>query len=130
MKIINGQFLINKVQHFESEIKDTALNHSINVDLMSDTLYGYSLKVYILLTYMLPLLELDKSFSNEDIFYNRYLWFSRFAKQKEKLEGYDVGINQQSVRLLEEVDYDNLEIDWDIIQKISDQLDLEIAQSV
>jgi len=130
MRIINQQFLINEVQRLENEIKATALDHSINMNLILNQLYGYSLKVYILLTYMLPFIKLDKHFSKEDIFYNRYFWFTRFAKQKENREGYDAGINQQSIRLLEEVDFNNLQIDWSTIQKISDELDIEIAQSM
>lgn len=130
MKIINQQYLINEVQRFENEIKATALNHSINMDLILNQVYGYSLKAFLLLTYMFPYIKLEEYFSKEDIFYNRYLWFTRFARQKEKREGYDAGINQQSVRLLEEVDYNNLEIDWNAIQQISDELDIEIAQSM
>ncbi len=118
------------MQRLENEIKATALDRSINIDLIFNQWYGYSLKVYILLTYMLPFIKLDGSFRKEDIFYNRYFWFTRFAKQKEKREGYDAGLNQQSVRLLEEVDFNNLEIDWNTIQKISDELDIEIAQSM
>lgn len=121
---------MNEVHRFENEIKATALDHSISMDLILNQFYGYSLKVYILLTYMLPFIKLDENFTKEDIFYCRYFWFTRFAKQKEKREGYDAGINQQLVRLLEEVDYNNLQIDWNTIQKISDELDIEIAQSM
>jgi hypothetical protein len=130
MKTINQQFLINEMQRLENEIQAKALDHSINMDLVLNQLYGYSLKVYILLTYLFPYIKIEEHLSKEDIFYNRYLWFTRFAKQKEKQEGYDAGINQQSVRLLEEVDYDSLEIDWNTIQRISNELDIEIAQSL
>jgi hypothetical protein len=127
MKMINEEFLSNEVQRLETDIKTVALEQSINMDIMLDQVFGYSLKVYILLTYLLPLIKLNGDFSKEDIFYNRYLWFARFTKLKEKQEGYDPGINQQSVQLLEEVDYNDLKIDWNIIQKISDELDMEIT---
>ena len=129
MKIISPQFLVNEVHRLAREIQANAIKHSVSIDLILDQCFGYSLKVYILLTYMLPFIKLEGDFSKEDIFYNRYLWFTRFAKLKEKQKGYDAGINQQSVRLLEEIDYNDLEIDWNTIQKISDELDIEIAQS-
>ncbi len=126
MKLIDQDFLANEVQRLEKEIISMALKQSINLDLLLNQIFGHSLKVYLLLTYMMSFIKIEENINKEDIFYNRYFWFSRFTKLKEKIEGYDPGINQQMVRLLEEVDYNDLEIDWNFIQKISDDLDMEI----
>ena len=126
MKIIEQEYLLNLVNNLDSELNKMALDHSYNIELLHNQIFGYSIKVYILLTFMLSRIKLNDDYSPEDIFYNRYLWFYRFSKLKEKQEGYDPGINQQLIKLLEEIDHDNLNISWQLIQKISDELDEEV----
>lgn len=93
---------------------------------MSNDSIGTSLKSYILLTFLLPNINFEENLSIEDIFYNRYYWFIRFCRLKEERDGYDPGLNQQEIRLIEEVEQKDINIDWNVIQEISDCIDSEL----
>src|SRR4051812_39942683 len=49
------------------------------------------------------------TFSEAQLFYNRYYWFSRFAKLHQAAHGYDAGIEDQASQMLERAP---AEVDW------------------
>ena len=62
------------------------------------------------------------TFSEAELFYNRYYWFSRFAKIHQAAHGYDAGIEDQASQMLERAPAD---VDWEVVDKICHQLDNE-----
>ena len=54
------------------------------------------------------------------LFYNRYYWYRRFVKERSAARGYDAGLEQYAVKLLEAAPDD---VDWSAIQAIEDRLD-------
>ena len=56
------------------------------------------------------------TFSDVELFYNRYYWFKRFAKLYQAARGYDAGIEDQASQLLERAP---AEVDWDVVEEIS-----------
>jgi hypothetical protein len=51
----------------------------------------------------------------KEIFYARYFWFCRFAERFQTDNGPDAGIEQQSLKLLEEAPDS---VDWDRVQQL------------
>ncbi len=62
------------------------------------------------------------TFSEAQLFYNKYYWFSRFAKLHQAAHGYDAGIEDQASRMLERAP---IEVDWAIVDEILRQLENE-----
>ncbi|WP_242214114.1 hypothetical protein [Bacillus cereus group sp. BfR-BA-01383] len=56
------------------------------------------------------------------ILYSKYYWYTKYKKRYFEVYGYDAGIEQEGVMLLEEIE-DDLEdgIDWIIIQDIEER---------
>ena len=69
-----------------------------------------------------PALLKEPSISREDVLYNRYYWFKRYALRMQESDGYDAGIEQQVFRLLEQPEFD---IDWAIVE----ELDIAAAEA-
>jgi len=65
-----------------------------------------------------PDLLLGSPVDRERAFYNRYFWFKRFATLKQKRDGYDAGLEQQVLQLLEHVDF---ALDWSLIEGLDAQ---------
>jgi hypothetical protein len=59
----------------------------------------------------------------EQIFYNRYYWFRRFASLYQKKNGFDAGIEQQADQLIE---YAGSALDWTVVEQIDAQVRKEI----
>ena len=56
-----------------------------------------------------------------DLYYNRYYWYLKFILDYKKIFGYNAGLEQQEIKILEEGElYSN--IDWEQIEKISNEL--------
>ena len=127
MKLIDDSLIREEIVKFKDDIFLFSKLNSISIELLEDINFGKSLKIYIFLTFLKGKSKMLNDLSLEDIFYNRYRWFLIFSKQKEKIEGNDPGINQQMVKILEEVEYNNYEIDWNNIQNISDDIEKEYA---
>lgn len=60
------------------------------------------------------------SMNQEDIYYNRYFWFRRYATLKQARDGYDLGLEQQVFQLLEQADY-KFEPDWALIEQLDNE---------
>jgi hypothetical protein len=56
--------------------------------------------------------------SAEELFYNQYFWFKRFARQHAAIRGYDAGIEQQAFQLLEQAPPD---VNWAIVEQIDNE---------
>jgi hypothetical protein len=54
----------------------------------------------------------------ENVFYNRYFWFKRFATLQQKRDGYDAGLEQQVFQILEYADFD---VDWELVERLDAQ---------
>jgi hypothetical protein len=55
------------------------------------------------------------------LYYNKYYYFLKFLKTYQKLIGFDAGLEQQELKILEEGEiYPN--IDWGVIESISKKL--------
>ena len=125
MKTIDKNSLITMIRSFDNEIHESAKLNNFSIEMIEKKDYGIALRAYVYLTYLYEKLEDINKLNDLDLFYNRYIWFLRFSKQKEKIDGYDPGINQQILRLFEEAEYLKLNIDWNIIQKISEDVENE-----
>lgn len=80
-------------------------------DLLRDENCGPPLRAYLALTDG----RLGAELSPQDQVYNRYLWFRRFAIEHNRLFGFDAGVEQQTMQILENAD---CEIDWNAIQEL------------
>ena len=83
----------------------------------ADRTYGRAFKYYLLFTHWPSLLP--DNLSAEQIFYNRYYWFRRFASLYQEKNGFDAGIEQQTDQLLE---YADSALDWTVIEQIDAQV--------
>ena len=55
------------------------------------------------------------SLSRQQIFYNSYFWLSRFSYLYSKQHGFDAGLQQQAMRILETAQF---ELDWSVINEL------------
>lgn len=57
------------------------------------------------------------------IMYSTYYWYTKYKKRYFEVHGYEAGIEQDGIRLLEELE-NELEdgVDWSIIQEIEENL--------
>ena len=63
--------------------------------------------------------------SKEDIninrIYSKYYWYNKYKKRYFEIYGYDTGIEQEELRLLEEMENElDEDIDWTLIQRIEE----------
>lgn len=92
-----------------------------NAFLQSNKKYGKFLKIYLLLTH---LYEFDEfladlsSYSNEDIFINRYYWLKKFIKSYSEINGFDAGMDQQVANLLDEISCNIPNFKWEILLEV------------
>lgn len=89
----------------------TALSFSgqVRPELLNDNVCGPMLRVYLALTDG----RLGAELSMSDLFYNRYLWFRRFANAYRLQFGEDGGIEQQAMQILENP---NCDVDWSQVE--------------
>jgi hypothetical protein len=120
MKITSRKVLEAKLAEINSKIENSGLKYSVELD---DDSGGNEFKFYLLFENW-PSLLADNGIAidNELIFYNRYYRFSYFLKLYSAKHGYDVGLEQQAFRLLEDSETLNLEVDWDLITKIESDI--------
>ncbi len=59
----------------------------------------------------------------EVILYSKYYWFTQYMKKHNEINGYDAGIEQQKLKLIEELEQRLENVDWDLLQKIDDMME-------
>lgn len=62
--------------------------------------------------------------SLEVILYSKYFWLTQYMKKYNAINGYDAGIEQQRFELIEELDQRLENVDWDLLQKIDDMVEI------
>jgi hypothetical protein len=117
MQIIPKELLEAKLSEIDSRIRESDLKFSIEPD---DESFGNAFKFYLLFENW-PSLLAGNGFAigNELIFYNRYYWFCCFLKLYKAKHRYDAGLEQQAFRLLEDSEALNVDVDWELIAKLS-----------
>lgn len=84
-------------------------------------------KNYLLFTHHPQLLEqAEYPLSPEDRLYNRYYWFVKFVRARERAIEYDAGLEQQAFQLLEGSD---TSFDWAVIADLEIRIDAELNSS-
>jgi hypothetical protein len=86
------------------------------VDMANGT-YGESFQNYLVFSSPEALREIGLGeLDPEQVLYNRYFWFQRFAKCHARTHGADAAIEQQAFKLLEEdVPF---ELDWSLLEAL------------
>jgi hypothetical protein len=97
-----------------------SIDPPLNKSMLEDTGYGKYLRFYALLTwfphYLPPVAE--------DVrFYNRYYFYRKFSTQYRIFNKEDAGLDQLEGMLLAEGADSDLQVDWELIQKIHDSLE-------
>jgi hypothetical protein len=87
-----------------------------DLSLLDAPLSGRALKCYLLLTEMPNLLG-EGTVSAERVLYSRYYWFVLFARLRQAMAGYDAGLDQQALQILEQPPTD-CELDWLLVERI------------
>ena len=123
-ELISYSIIADEISLLKPLILKESENNRYSVNLDSGSEMAFAFSVYILFTHLLNESSFS-SFSKEIIFYNRYYWFQKFVKLDETESGYDPALNQQIVKLLEEIEIQGLKVDWKIIQDISDLVEKE-----
>ena len=98
---------------------ETALRKIVNIKLNKDIEY-----------YMYKFLEINKDFilenTNEfvidDLWYSQYYWFSIIKFKHNKKNGYDAGMEQIQFQLIEIMQQNGIDINWNIIEEIDQKL--------
>jgi len=99
-----------------------------DLPLLDDPVAGQTLKFYLLLTEM-PALVADLKLSAEDLFWNRYYWFLRYARLRQAATGPDAGLEQQAFQMLEHP-YPPCSPDWALLDEIEAAVEREIASQL
>lgn len=58
----------------------------------------------------------------EVILYSKYYWLMRYVKKYKEVNGYDAGMEQQQFKLIEELEQRLGDVDWDLLQRIDDDM--------
>jgi hypothetical protein len=94
-----------------SELAYTGFDRSA----LDDLLAGPALRAYLVLTEAADRFTQD-GWSPESVFWSRYYWFKRFAVLRARTSGFDAGLEQQVLAILESPypacspDWANLEV--------------------
>ena len=84
-------------------------------DMVSELFYdedcGPALRVYLALTDCL----IDANLAPDDLHYNRFYWFNRYAGAYEAKFGYDAGNEQQILMIVEEIEFT---VDWNVLEEL------------
>lgn len=119
--ILDEEYYVNIDNSIVNKI---ASNHSYAEELLCSTgEWSNYLKIYLLLTHELPVIE-KTSFKPIDLLINRYYWLKKFYRSYSLIKGIDTGVEQQIFKILEEIgNQDNF--DWLIIQNIDNEIENE-----
>jgi hypothetical protein len=71
---------------------------------------GRSVQNYLILTEFPELLE-GLALSASELFWSRYYWLARFAREWQAVSGFDAGLEQQVFQLLEFAEHRGIEFD-------------------
>ena len=58
----------------------------------------------------------------EVVLYSKYYWLMRYVKKYNEVNGYDAGMEQQQFKLIEELEQRLGDVDWDLLQRIDDDM--------
>ncbi len=111
MAVSNCDFSILKVYQYDFDL--------INVNQS----YSGALKKYLLLTHREVFTDVTgflSEYSEGDVAVNQYLWFKLFSQLYFGKNGYDAGINQILIQLLEQIGNTNPNFNWNLIQEIEE----------
>jgi hypothetical protein len=115
---LNRLIITNKVQ-----FSKTLQEYNYNNEYLKDKDFGDFYKFYLILSHF-ELVFNDGSLSIEDVFYDRYYWFSLFLKIFQIKYGKNSELEQYHFKLIEEMD-NNITIDWDRLKRIDEESDSE-----
>jgi hypothetical protein len=98
--------------------------YQYDFDLMHvDQSYSGALKKYLFLTHHEIFTDFTgflSEYSEGDIAVSRYLWFKLFCQLYFAKNGYDAGIDQILIQLLEQIGNTNPNFDWNLILEIEE----------
>lgn len=70
------------------------------------------------------ILASNKEIPIEDLLYSQYYWLAKYKNRYLSIVGYDAGLEQQVLKLAEEIDQQiEAGIDWTIIEQIENEMD-------
>jgi hypothetical protein len=107
----------------EVKAKTNTIVPPLSVDL-DNASYGRAFRRYLLLSHWPELLENTAAAQGEALLYNKYYWFTRFARLYRAYHGPDAGIEQQAFQMLDQTMF---QVDWQVIEAIEDRLNLELS---
>lgn len=88
----------------------------LHPDCFDEPIAADALRAFLTLTQS-PDLFLKAGWSTEAIFWSRYFWFRRFTTVQAANKGFDAGLEQQAVQLLEHP-YPSCEPDWSNLESV------------
>nr|WP_299172751.1 hypothetical protein [uncultured Allomuricauda sp.] len=94
------------------------LVENIEIIKSEDNQVKKNLRNYILLE------KFPEKFENEttlNLFYNKYYFFLSYSYFIQKNNGFDAGLEQQELKILEQGDYFK-DIDWRVVEDISNRI--------
>lgn len=99
----------NEIAIVAASLTDAARLRGYRSEMLAHPIAGTSLRNYVILTEC-PELSDRLSLSDTDRFWSRYYWLARFNMEWNAIDGFDAGLEQQLVQLLEhaQVEYDQL----------------------
>ncbi len=111
-------------EHYEVEIDHWLRSADFQLAIPLDAgSAGSALRNYLVLTHR-PEFAVWQPTESESLC-GRYYWFLLAIRSWQKIYGYDAGMEQQALQLLETI---NAEVDWEAIQTIERKVDEEVGK--
>jgi hypothetical protein len=82
---------------------------------------GLALRAFLVLTRW-PHLLTQRGWSAESVCWSRYYWFRRYAVLRTAASGFDAGLEQQALQILENP-YPDCEPDWSELERVESLAD-------
>lgn len=96
----------------------------LDEDLLTNDYLSEAVKNHLILNHLPEIVEAPKN--KLDLFYSKYYWLSAFNEKHKKLFGEDAGLEQQLFKLCEEAESSKLEVDWNLVEKIEEEVNATI----
>lgn len=90
----------------------------VNTNQYADKELNYSFNCFCFLENLSPMFHKMLNGDLETIFYSKYYWFTKYKNRYIKLYGKDAGIEQQQLKIIEEIEQEFGDIQWDLVERI------------
>ncbi len=98
-----------EIEAIESGTQIGSILSGYRLDMLNHPSFGRYFKNYATLTEY-PKIAIQLRLSMDDLFWNRYYWLSRLAREWQSSFGYDAGLEQQVSQLIDSGEHMNISL--------------------